>query len=438
MNRSPLLDPNQKLVVIVGAGFAGLNAAKRLAGHKELLVVLIDQKNHHLFQPLLYQVATAGLNPSDIAVPIRAQFTNVPNVEVHLGTIDSVDIEQKHMRTGDIEFEYDYLILACGSQHSYFGNDNWEAFAPGLKTLEQATEIRRRILMAFELAENEFDIEKRKALLTFVIVGAGPTGVELAGAISDISRTVLVKDFKRIDPKTARVLLVEAGPRILAAFAEDLSAQALKDLVRMEVEVKLNSKVENIDENGVKIGTEFIPTTSVFWAAGVQACPLDINPEMEKDRAGRIQVEKDFSVPGFPHSYVVGDMALYEYEENKFLPGLAPVAKQAGEFVADTILATVHDKKRPQFKYFDKGQMATIGKHKAVLQSGKLHMHGFLAWMAWLFVHVFYLIGFKNRISVMIVWAWSYLFSKRGARLITDKDWKLRRPSARTADARRL
>ena len=433
ISRPATFDPQKKLVVIVGAGFAGLNAAKKLSRQKNIHVILIDQKNHHLFQPLLYQVATAGLNPSDIAVPIRSQFSETNNVEVHLGTIDSVDIEQKHLRSGDIEFEYDYLILACGSQHSYFGKNQWENFAPGLKTLEQATEIRRRILMAFESAENELDLEKRKSLLTFIIVGGGPTGVELAGAISDISRTVLVKDFKRIDPETARIILVEAGPRILSSFDESLSAQALKDLKRLEVEVKLSSRVEDINEKGVQIGGEFIPASSVFWAAGVQASPFEVSPEIEKDRAGRILVEKDFSVPGFTHTFVVGDMALYEYEEKKFLPGLAPVAKQSGEFVAGIILSIVNSKTKSQFKYFDKGQMATIGKHKAVLQSGKLKMHGFLAWMAWLFVHVFYLIGFKNRISVMVLWAWSYLFSKRGSRLITDKDWRLRKANPKSA-----
>ena len=426
LNRSPFMGPHEKLVVIIGAGFAGLNAAKRLAGQKDLLVILIDQKNHHLFQPLLYQVATAGLNPSDIAVPIRAQFSNIPNVEVHMGRIDSIDLEQKHIRTGDIEFEYDYLIVAGGAQHSYFGKNEWENFAPGLKTLEQATEIRRRILSAFEAAENEIDLEKRKAMLTFVVVGGGPTGVELAGAISDISRTVLVKDFKRIDPETARVILIEAGPRILAAFDESLSRQALKDLKKLEVEVMLSSRVEDINEKGVKVGAQFIEAQSVFWAAGVQASPLDVSPEIEKDRSGRIKVEKDFSVPGFPHTFVVGDMALYEYAENKFLPGLAPVAKQSGEFVSDVIISMIHKSKHKDFHYFDKGQMATIGKYKAVLQSGKLKMHGYIAWLAWLFVHVFYLIGFKNRVAVMSQWAWNYLFSKRGSRLITDKDWKLK------------
>lgn len=434
INRSVLMGSNQKLVVIIGAGFAGLNAAKRLSRQKDLMVILIDQKNHHLFQPLLYQVATAGLNPSDIAVPIRAQFSDVANVEVHLARIDAVNIEKKQVTAGDIEFEYDYLIVAGGAQHSYFGKNQWEVFAPGLKTLEQATEIRRRILLAFETAENEMDLEKRKSMLTFVVVGGGPTGVELAGAISDIARTVLVKDFKRINPETARVILIEAGPRVLAAFDEGLSKQALKDLTKMQVEVLLNSRVENINDKGVQVGTLFIDSQSVFWGAGVQASPLEISPDIEKDRSGRIKVEKDFSIPGFPHTFVVGDMALYEFAENKYLPGLAPVAKQAGEFVANTIVAYIQNRPQKEFHYFDKGQMATIGKHKAVMQFRKLKMHGYLAWLAWLFVHVFYLIGFKNRISVMVQWTWSYLFSKRGSRLITDKDWTLQKgqpPQAR-------
>ncbi len=427
--RSPYLKPDQKLVVIIGGGFAGLNAAKKLSGKKEVHVVLVDQKNHHLFQPLLYQVATAGLNPSDIAVPIRAQFSGVENVEVHLGKIDSVDLEQKHIRAGELEFEYDYLVIACGALHSYFGKNEWEPFAPGLKTLEQATEMRRRILLAFERAENEPDEEKRKSLLTFVIVGGGPTGVELAGAISDISRTVLVKDFKTIDPGRARIILVEAGPRVLAAFDEKLSAQALEDLKKLEVEVMLNSRVGNINEKGVQIGSLFIEASTVFWAAGVQASPLEISPDVERDRAGRVKVEKNFSVPGFHHTFVIGDMAQYEYEKGKYLPGLAPVAIQSGQYVAQVILSETAQSKKPEFHYFDKGQMATIGKSKAILQSGQLKMHGILAWFAWLFIHVFYLIGFKNRVTVMAQWAWSYLFSKRGSRLITEKEWQLNKKS---------
>jgi NADH:quinone reductase (non-electrogenic) len=420
----------KELVIIVGGGFAGLNTALKLADKKELHVLLIDQRNHHLFQPLLYQVATAGLNPADIAVPIRAQFPNTSNIEVHLGRILGVNLDSKSVVTlidnEQVEIAYDYLVLACGAQHSYFGHNDWEDFAPGLKTLEQATEIRRRILSAFEQAENALDVNTTKALLTFVVVGAGPTGVELAGAIADISRTVLIKDFRRIDPKTARVILVEAGPRILASFPEDLSNRALRDLQTIGVEVRTEARVENINAEGVKIGNEFIPATSVFWAAGVQAAKMEFTPALEKDRAGRVIVEKDFTVPKHSEVFVIGDMAAYEYAPGKILPGLAPVAIQAGRFTAQMILGDLQKKPREEFRYFDKGQMATIGKRRAIALSGHLKMTGYLAWLAWLFVHIFFLIDFKNRVSVLSQWAWNYIFSKRGSRLITGKDWKLK------------
>ncbi|WP_246845120.1 NAD(P)/FAD-dependent oxidoreductase [Bdellovibrio sp. NC01] len=412
--------------MIIGGGFAGLAAGKALANKSGLHVVLIDQRNHHLFQPLLYQVATAGLNPADIAVPIRAQFTNAENVEVHLGRVSQVNLKDKFIQEGDIRVDFDYLILACGAQHSYFGKNEWEEFAPGLKTVEQATEIRRRILSAFEEAENEQDPKRQEALLNFVVVGGGPTGVELAGAIADIARTVLVEDFKHINPASAHVMLVEAGPKILASFDEKLSAHALRDLKDLGVDVRLNGRVENITATGVQIGNEFVQTKSVFWAAGVQASRLNLSPTVEMDRAGRIKVNKDFSVPGHKEVFVVGDMAAFELTSGKSLPGLAPAAMQAGRYVADVILKEIAGKKHDDFKYLDKGQMATIGKRKAITQYGRIRMVGFFAWMAWLFVHVFYLIGFKNRISVMAQWTWSYLFSKRGARLITERDWKLK------------
>ncbi|QLY26139.1 NAD(P)/FAD-dependent oxidoreductase [Bdellovibrio sp. KM01] len=425
----PLQHPKsreKKLVVIIGGGFAGLNAAKSLANKDQVHVVLIDQRNHHLFQPLLYQVATAGLNPSDIAVPIRAQFSKVENVEIHMGRVDSVNLEKKFIVTDGVELSYDYLIVAAGAQHSYFGNPEWEEHAPGLKTVEQATEIRRRILSAFEAAENEMDPEKQKALLNFVVVGAGPTGVELAGAIADIARTVLVKDFNHINPANARVLLVEAGPKILAAFHEKLSEHALQDLKEIGVEVRVSSRVEKIDENGVIIAGEFIPSRSVFWAAGVQASRMKFTPDVAKDRAGRVIVQDDFSIENFRDTFVIGDMAHFEIEKNKSLPGLAPAAMQAGKFVSNVVLQSINGKARSSFKYLDKGQMATIGKRKAIAQYNSLRMTGVIAWLAWLFVHVLYLIGFKNRISVMAEWTWSYIFSKRGARLITSRDWKLK------------
>ncbi|WP_413295090.1 NAD(P)/FAD-dependent oxidoreductase [Bdellovibrio sp. HCB185ZH] len=425
----PLQHPKnseKKIVVIIGGGFAGLNAAKSLANKDQVHVVLIDQRNHHLFQPLLYQVATAGLNPSDIAVPIRAQFSKIENVEIHMGRVDSVNLEQKYIVSDGIELSYDYLIVAAGAQHSYFGNPEWEEFAPGLKTVEQATEIRRRILSAFEAAENETDPEKQKSLLNFVVVGAGPTGVELAGAIADIARTVLVKDFNHINPANARVLLVEAGPKILASFHEKLSEHALQDLKDIGVEVRVSSRVEKIDENGVIIAGEFIPSRSVFWAAGVQASRMKFTPDVAKDRAGRVIVRDDFSIENFPDTFVIGDMANFEIEKNKSLPGLAPAAMQAGKFVSNVVLQSIKGKARSSFKYLDKGQMATIGKRKAIAQYNSLRLTGVIAWLAWLFVHVLYLIGFKNRISVMAEWTWSYIFSKRGARLITSRDWKLK------------
>lgn len=431
--RHPSAQENQKIVVVVGGGFGGLNTAKSLANKKDVFVILIDQRNHHLFQPLLYQVATAGLNPSDIAAPIRSQFTHAENVEVHLGRVENVNLKEKYITSDDIEFEFDYLVLACGAQHSYFAHPEWEEHAPGLKTLEQATEIRRRILFAFEQAENELNPAKQEALLTFAVVGGGPTGVELAGAIADISRTVLVKDFKRINPASARVLLIEAGSNILASFDPNLSARAHKDLQKIGVEIKTSSRVDMINSEGLSIpennGSHFIPTKNVFWAAGVQATKLKLEPQAEMDRAGRIKVNKDFSIPGFPDIFVVGDMASFELSPQVFLPGLAPAALQAGKHTAQNILSEIRNKSktktRQDFKYFDKGQMATIGKNKAIAQSGHLKMTGRLAWFAWLFIHVLYLIGFKNRVSVITEWAWAYLFSKRGSRLITSKEWRL-------------
>lgn len=424
--KHPASEKGQKVVAIVGAGFGGLNAAKNLAKEKDVFVVLVDQRNHHLFQPLLYQVATAGLNPGDIAVPIRSEFSETDNVEVHLGQVSSVDLEQKLVRVAELnhELEYDYLILACGASHSYFGHDEWEDFAPGLKTLEQATEIRRRLFSAFELAENELDPELQKALMTFVVVGGGPTGVELAGAIADICKTVLVGDFRRINPAQARIILVEAGSRILTTFDPRLSAKAMEDLAGLGVEVRLNARVEKIDSKGVYFGGHSLPAHTVIWAAGVQANKVGLTPSVDTDRAGRIKVGKDLSIPGHPEVFVIGDMAAIEMEQGKYVPGLAPAAIQEGRHVADSILSEIRGQSRSDFQYWNKGQMATIGHNKAILESGRVKMDGRLAWLGWLFVHIFYLVGFKNRIAVMFLWAWSYLFSKRGTRLITDPNWK--------------
>ena len=415
-----------KIVVVVGAGFAGLNAAHRLANHPNVQVLLLDRRNHHLFQPLLYQVATAGLNAGDIAVPIRAQFTDAANVEVHLGAIEGIDLNCKLVHGGGYEIAYDYLVVATGAAHSYFGRNDWEPFAPGLKTLEQAAEIRRRLLSAFEFAENELDPEVQRAALTLVIVGAGPTGVELAGAIADISRTVMIADFRRIDPSKARIVLVEAGPRVLAAFPEKLSVRARHDLESLGVEVRLQAKVDDIDATGVRIGSEHIRAQSVFWAAGVQAAPMAFDPPVSTDRAGRVNVEADLSIPGHPEVFVAGDLVSLELSAGGRLPGVAPAAIQAGRHCAEAILADLEGRPRKPFAYRDKGLMATIGKRRAVASTGRTTMAGTFAWLAWLFVHVYYLIGFKNRLGVLWQWAWSYLFSKRGSRLITDREWRLR------------
>ena len=422
----PVRATGKKIVVIVGGGFGGLNAAKRLANAPGVHVLLVDQRNHHLFQPLLYQVATAGLNPADIAVPIRTQFRHASNIEIHLGRVEGVNLQQQFVFGGGHEVPYDYLVLSCGARHSYFGRPEWEEFAPGLKTLEQATEIRRRILTAFELAENELDPDKQSAFLTFVVVGAGPTGVELAGAIADISRTALRGDFRRIDPAKARVVLVEAGPRVLASFSEPLSERAKRDLTELGVEVWTGKPVEQIDAGGVTIGGQKLLAHSVFWAAGVQAARLQIEPQVETDRAGRIKVTKDFSVDRYPNVFVIGDMASFEIAPGKPMPGLAPAAIQSGRYVAEMILRDLAHQPRTLFLYRDKGQMATIGKSRAIAEIGRLKFTGRVAWLAWLFVHVLYLIGFRNRAAVLLQWAWNYLFSRRESRLITEREWKLR------------
>ena len=318
------------------------------------------------------------------------------------------------------EFGFDYLILACGVQHSYFGRPDWEEFAPGLKTLEQATEIRRRILSAFELAENEMDKKKQESLMTFVIVGAGPTGVELAGAIADISKTVLIHDFKRIDPSKAKVVLIEAGSRVLASFSESLSSQTEEALKTLGVEVRTSTRVKDINADGVQVENEFISSRTVLWAAGVEASKMKIIPEVKKDRAGRITVKEDLSIEGFEDCFVIGDMASREISLNRLVPGVAPAAIQMGKFVANVIQTN----SRRVFVYNDKGQMATIGKHKAVMSFQNIESTGFIAWIAWLFIHIFYLIGFKNKLAVFFQWGWNYVLSKRGARLIISKEWR--------------
>jgi NADH dehydrogenase len=422
---NPHARAGQKQVIVVGGGFAGLNAAKMLAGHPEVHVTIIDQRNHHLFQPLLYQVATAGLSPADIAVPIRSIFRSKRNVAVHLARVSAIDLAEKWIATDQVRLRFDYLILACGVRHGYFGHGEWEQHAPGLKTLEQAVEMRRRLLHAFEMAENELDPAEERAFLTFVVVGAGPTGVELAGAIADIARTVLLKDFRRIDPAQARVVLLEAGPRVLSSFPAALSLRAHRDLTHLGVEVRTGTPVTSIDADGVDAGGVRIASRTVFWAAGVEAGGLARTLGVKLDRAGRIHVLPDLSIPGAPDGFAAGDIVHLELPDGALLPGLAPAAIQTGRAAARNILASVTGQPRTPFRYRDKGLMATIGKHKAIARTGSLHLTGFVAWLAWLFIHLLYLVGFKNRVSVLAQWAWSYLFSRRGARLITEEDWRL-------------
>lgn len=413
-----------KTVVIVGGGFAGLKAAKAL-GHKDgVKVTLIDKHNYHLFQPLLYQVATAGLSPADIASPIRGILSNHKNVAVFLGEVKKVDLQNKKITADERELTYDYLVLACGALHSYFGHPEWENNAPGLKTLEQATEIRRRILIAFEKAEKEENLDRQKQNLTFVIVGGGPTGVELAGAIAEISRQTLTKDFRRINPASTRVLLIEAGPRILSAFDESLSNKASRDLEDLGVQIWTSTRVTDVRSDSVVLGEEIIKASTIVWAAGVQPSGLNKELNVPLDRAGRVIVEKDLSLKDHPEVFVLGDQACSFDENSRPLPGLASVAMQQGKHVAKNILNDIQGKPREPFQYLDKGQMATLGRKKAIAQINKLKFSGFLAWLIWLFIHVYYLIGFKNKLSVISQWSYAYFTFKKGARLIVDKEWR--------------
>lgn len=410
-------------VVIVGGGFAGLRAARELADSPQVHVTLIDRKNHHLFQPLLYQVATAGLSPADIAMPIRSILAKAQNVEVVLGEVGEVDLSLREVRTHQRTYRYDYLILACGSTHSYFGHNHWARQAPGLKTIEDATEIRRRILLAFENAEIAQDPDEKKSWLHFVIVGGGPTGVELAGSISELSQKTLRRDFKHIDPRQTQITLVEAGPRLLSGFDPPLSETARGNLEEMGVEVLTGAPVTDIREDGVQVGDHWIRSHTVIWAAGVQAARMKITPSQQTDRAGRLIVNPDLSLPKNPHVFVCGDMAHFEIDEDhKILPGLAAVAMQEGIHAARMILQDLSEEadERQVFHYRDKGLMATIGRKRAVMQMDSWRMSGVMAWLAWLIVHVYYLIGFRNRLLVLLQWTWAYFTFKRGARLIVE------------------
>ncbi|MBI2963719.1 MAG: NAD(P)/FAD-dependent oxidoreductase [Deltaproteobacteria bacterium] len=406
-------------VVIVGGGFGGLYAAKAL-DRAPLRVTVIDRRNHHLFQPLLYQVAMAGLSPGDIAYPIRSILRRQANARVLLAEVEAVDLGARRVSlAGEDSLAYDYLILAPGVRHAYFGHEEWEAFAPGLKSLEDALEIRRRMLLAFERAERETDAAERRRLLTFVIVGAGPTGVELAGALADIARNVLVSDFRAIDPREARILLLEHGPRVLPPFPESLSARALASLRRLGVEVRCGRAVTGVGTDGVRLGDERIESRTVLWAAGVAASPLARTLGVPLDRAGRVLVEADLSVPGHPEAFVVGDLAACLDETARPLPGVAPAAIQAGRHAARNILRAASGRSSEPFRYLDRGNLATIGRAAAVADFGFLRISGAIAWLLWIVVHIFFLIGFRNRAIVLLEWAWAYFTSQRGARLIT-------------------
>ncbi len=406
-------------VLVIGGGFGGLYAARALA-RSGVQVVLIDRVNYHLFQPLLYQVATAALSPGDIAEPLRAILRKYPNAEVLLGDVANIDPAAHCVTLADgAEFPYDYLVLATGAQHSYFAHPEWEPLAPGLKSLMDALEMRRRIFLAFEMAERESDASKRQALLTFVVVGGGPTGVELAGAIAEIARHTVSQDFRRFDPRQTRVVLIESGKRVLAQFPPDLSASAQRALEGLGVEVRVGAPASEVTPDHVRIGNDVIPASTTLWAAGVAASPLGRQLGVDVDRTGRVAVQPDLSVAGHPEIFVVGDLAVFRTPQGNILPGIAPVAIQQGEAAAANIRRSIQGQPRRAFRYIDRGTMATIGRAAAVAQIRTLHLSGIPAWLAWLGVHIFFLIGFEKRLLVLIQWAASYLSYERGARLIT-------------------
>jgi NADH:ubiquinone reductase (H+-translocating) len=429
-------------VVIVGAGFAGLYCARALKD-APVWVTVVDRKNHHLFQPLLYQVATAALNPADIAVPTRSILRRQRNADVVLGDVTGFDLATKQVRlTSGESLEYDRLVIATGVTHSYFGKPEWARFAPGLKTVEDAVEIRRRILLAFERAEREADPAEREALLTFVVVGGGPTGVELAGALTEVARHTLAADFRHIDPTSARVILLEGTPRVLPSYPKDLSESARRQLSSLGVEVRTGTLVTGIDGEGVSVGEERIRARTVLWGAGVAASPLARAVGVPLDNAGRVKVNPDLTIPGHDEVFVAGDLAAAVNDDGSPVPGVAPAAIQEGKHVAKAIEASLRGEPREPFRYFDKGTLSTIGRARAVGVVGrKLHLTGLVAWLAWLFVHILFLIGFRNRFLVILSWAWQYATYGRGARLITDtaERWQYAaEDSAARADAEGL
>jgi NADH:ubiquinone reductase (H+-translocating) len=411
-------------VVIVGAGFGGLTAAKALA-KAPVDITVVDQRNYHLFQPLLYQVATASLSPADIASPIRTILKGQRNTSVMLAKVTGIDISAREVMTGDRRVSFDYLVLATGARHAYFGHDDWEAFAKGIKTIDDATGLRRKILLAFEKAEFETDPEERSRLLTFVIVGGGATGVEMAGAIAELARKALAAEFRSIDPTHARIILIEAGPRLLPVFEDHLSEAARCSLEELGVEVRVSTTVTDCNEAGVSLGDQRIGTRTIIWAAGVQASRAGRWLGAETDRAGRVKVAPDLSVPGHPNIFVIGDTAHVLDMDGKPLPGVAPVAKQEGRYVARLIRTRVAGGALPPFRYRDPGALATIGRKRAVVQFRRVRLSGYLAWWLWSVAHICFLIGFRNRLVVVMNWAWTYASFQRGTRLITGPDPEL-------------
>lgn len=427
-------------VVIVGSGFGGLTAARKLV-RERVRITIVDRKNHHTFQPLLYQVATAGLSPAEIAAPIRGIFRGDTNMTVLLEEALSFDLDRRILHTSEQEIPYDYLIVAAGATHAYFGHDEWERFAPGLKTIEDALEIRRRVLLTFELAERQAVAHESTEPLNFVVVGAGPTGVELAGTLAEICRHVLAHEFRSIDPSRAHILLLEGGPRVLPAYPEDLSRSAEAQLRHLGVDVRTNTMVTSVEAGAVHFGETRMVAPVILWCAGVAASPLGKKLGVPIDRAGRVLVNPDLSIPGHPEVFVIGDLATLKDEDGKPLPGVAPVAIQEGQYVAKLIHSESAGKpNRKPFKYWDKGSLATIGRAAGIAQFGKVHISGFLAWLSWLFIHIFFLIGFRNRILVLIQWAWSYVTYERGARLITGSTnlpgWEGMHPMPSSEDLR--
>ena len=405
-------------VVIIGGGFGGLYAARALR-NAPVRVTMVDRRNHHVFQPLLYQVATAALSPGDIASPIRWILRRQRNVEVLLADVVAIDTAARRLTLADGALDYDYLIVAAGATHAYFGHDDWRATAPGLKTLEDALDIRRRVLMAFERAEREADDARRRALLTFVVIGGGPTGVEMAGALAEISRQSLARNFRHFDPSSARVLLIEAGPSVLSTFPEPLCQAARRDLVRLGVDVRTGQPVTSVTPGKVIVGGECIAAETVLWAAGVAASPLGATLGVPLDRAGRVRIEPDLTVPGHPDVFVIGDLATLNDADSKPLPGVAQVAIQMGRHAATNIQRAVEHQPYAPFHYRDLGNLATIGRASAVADFGWLQLKGVVAWLAWAFVHILNLIGFRNRVVVFVQWAWAYLTYQRSVRLIT-------------------